>query len=76
MDEDERPRRRSPEVSLDGDVGAACLLASESLERYSLDELDARITLLEAEIARIRDYRQKYTAHRSAAEALFRRKTP
>lgn len=68
MDEDERPRRRSAE----GDFGAASLLASESLDRYSLDELDARIVLLEAEIARIRDHRDRSSAHKLAAEALFR----
>ncbi|KHK89584.1 DUF1192 domain-containing protein [Novosphingobium malaysiense] len=72
MDEDDRPRRRSPE----NDLGAASLLASESLERYSLDELDARIVLLEAEIVRIREHRSKSSAHMAAAEALFRPKTP
>lgn len=72
MDEDDRPRLRSPEMTL----GAASLLASESLERYSLDELDARIVLLETEIARIRDHRQNYTARRLAAEALFRPPSP
>lgn len=71
MDEDDRPRRRSPE----GDLGAASLLASESLERFSLDELDARIALLEDEIARIRAHRQKSAAHMAAADALFRPKT-
>lgn len=71
MDEDDRPRRRSPE----GDLGAASLLASESLGRFSLDELDARIALLEDEIARIRAHRQKSAAHMAAADALFRPKT-
>lgn len=76
MDEDDRPRRRSPESNPDGDdLGAASLLASESLERYSLDELDARIVLLEAEIVRIRAHRDKSSAHMAAAEALFRPKT-
>ncbi|MFC0206257.1 DUF1192 domain-containing protein [Novosphingobium soli] len=68
MDDDERPRRRSSE----GDFGAASLLASESLERYSLDELDARIALLRAEIDRVAAHRDRSFAHRSAAEALFR----
>lgn len=71
MDEDDRPRRRSPE----GNLGAASLLASESLERYSLAELDARIALLETEIARIAQHRQKSATHMAAAEALFRPKT-
>ncbi|MFK4875170.1 MULTISPECIES: DUF1192 domain-containing protein [unclassified Novosphingobium] len=70
MDEDDRPRRRSPE----GDFGAASLLASESLDRFSLDELDARIALLESEIERIRAHRGKASAHMLAAEALFRSK--
>jgi uncharacterized small protein (DUF1192 family) len=71
MEDDDRPRRRSPEH----DLGAASLLASESLERYSLDELDARIVLLETEISRIRAHREKSAAHMNAAEALFRSKT-
>ncbi|SFF78241.1 Uncharacterized small protein, DUF1192 family [Novosphingobium sp. CF614] len=71
MDDDDGPRRRSPE----GNFGAASLLASESLERYSLDELDARLALLDQEIARIRAYRQKSAAHMLAADALFRPKT-
>jgi len=70
MDDDERPRRRSAE----GDFGAASLLASESLESYSLEELDSRIALLEAEIARIQAHRRKASAHMLAAEALFRPK--
>lgn len=70
MDDDDRPRRRSPE----GNLGAASLLASESLERYSLDELDARVALLETEIARIRAHREKSAAHMLAAESLFRPK--
>jgi uncharacterized small protein (DUF1192 family) len=72
MDDDERPRRRSTE----GNFGAASLIASESLESYSLDELDARIALLEAEIARIHAHRDKSAAHMKAAEALFGSKHP
>lgn len=71
MDEDDRPRRRSPE----SDLGAASHLASESLDRYSLEELDARVALLETEIARIRAHRDKSAAHMHAAEALFRPRT-
>ena len=71
MDDDDRPRLRSPE----DDFGAASLLASESLESYSLEELDARIALLEAEIARIRVHREKSAAHMLAAQSLFRPKT-
>jgi len=70
MDDDDRPRSRLPEPSL----GAASLLASESLDSYSLDELDARVELLRAEIDRITDHRQKSAAHMQAAEELFRQK--
>lgn len=62
MDEDERP-------SLSGD--AANRLGQEDLGPYSQDELDARIALLEAEIVRVRAHRDKASAHRAAADALF-----
>jgi len=62
MDDDDHPRMR-------GD--AATRLAGESLDRYSRDELDARIALLEAEIARVIAHRDKAQAHMAAAEALF-----
>lgn len=62
MDED-LPRPR-------GD--AASLLARESLDSYSRDELDARVALLEAEIARVIAHRDKAQAHRLAADALFK----
>jgi uncharacterized small protein (DUF1192 family) len=65
MDDDDRPRPRSD---------AAALLANESLDSYSRDELDARIAQLEAEIARVRAHRDKAAAHRQAAEAFFRPK--
>ena len=65
MDDEDRPRAR-------GD--AASLLARESLDSYSLDELDARVALLRAEIERVGEHRQKSAAHRLAAEALFRPK--
>ncbi len=52
-----------------GDAAAA--LAKESLDPYSLAELEERIDLLEAEIARIRAHRDKAAAHRAAADSLF-----
>lgn len=55
-------------------LGAASLLAGESLESYSLDELDARADLLRDEIQRITDHRSKTADHMRAAEELFRRK--
>jgi len=62
MDED-LPRPR-------GD--AASQLAKESLDAYSQDELAERIELLEAEIARVEAHRDRASAHRLAADALFR----
>ncbi|TMM48169.1 DUF1192 domain-containing protein [Qipengyuania marisflavi] len=65
MEDDDRPRPR-------GD--AAGRLAGEDLAPYSLDELDLRIALLKAEIARVESHRIKAAAHRDAADALFGRK--
>jgi len=62
MDDDDRPRARTD---------AAHALAMESLDSYSRDELDARVALLENEIARVRAHRDKAQAHKLAAEALF-----
>lgn len=70
MDDDDRPHRQP---GARGD--AASLLAGESLDSYSLDELDARVAALEAEILRVRTHRDKASAHRLAADALFRSKT-
>ncbi len=63
MDEDDRPRRR---------LDFASQLAGELLDPYSQDELGERIGLLEAEIARVKAHRDRASAHRSAADALFR----
>lgn len=65
MEHDDRPRPR-------GD--AASKLSSEDLAPYSRDELDARIALLEAEIARVREHSAKAAAHMAAADALFGKK--
>ena len=66
MEEDDRPRPR-------GD--AASKLATEDLSPYSIDELDARIALPNAEIARVDNHKRSAAAHRDAAEALFGRKS-
>ncbi|WP_072675257.1 DUF1192 domain-containing protein [Erythrobacter sanguineus] len=50
---------------------AASRLAAEDLGPYSQAELDDRIALLEAEIARVTAHRGKAAAHRAAADALF-----
>lgn len=68
--DDDRPRSRGP----GSDFGAASLLSGESLDAYSLDELDTRISLLEGEIVRTAAHRKKAAAHQIAAEALFRSK--
>ncbi len=48
-------------------------LAKQDLDRLSLAELDERITLLEAEVARTRAKRAGAAIFRSAADALFKR---
>ena len=63
MDADDLPRPR-------GD--AASKLAAELLDSYSVDELNLRIQLCEAEVVRIVAHRDKAKAHRVAADALFR----
>jgi uncharacterized small protein (DUF1192 family) len=50
---------------------AASRLAGEDLAPLSQAELDERIALLEAEIARVSAHREKAAAHRTAANALF-----
>jgi uncharacterized small protein (DUF1192 family) len=54
---------------------AASLLAREALDSYSQDELAERIALCEAEIARVRAHRDMVSAHRLAADALFKPRT-
>lgn len=54
---------------------AAGLLAAEDLSRLSQFELDERIRLLQVEIARVEQHRQRYSSQRSAAEALFAKKS-
>lgn len=63
MEDDDRPRMR-------GD--AAAKLSLESLDSYSQDELQERIALLEAEIARVKSHSSRAASHREAADALFR----
>ena len=54
-------------------VGVLALLAREDLGPLSVDELTARIAVLEAEIARTRRQADQAVRHRSAADALFGR---
>ena len=67
MDLDDLPRPK-------GD--AASKLAMEDLSPYSQDELEERVALLEAEIARVKAHHGKAAAHRSAADALFKKSGP
>lgn len=67
MDLDDLPRPK-------GD--AASKLAAEDLSPYSQDELEERIALLEAEIARVEKHRLTAAAHRNAADALFKKSDP
>ncbi|WP_121116013.1 DUF1192 domain-containing protein [Croceibacterium ferulae] len=65
--DDESPLLRGPGHPL----GHASLLAAEPLDRYSQDELTARIAALEAEIARVQAHADKAADHRRLAESIF-----
>jgi uncharacterized small protein (DUF1192 family) len=49
------------------------LLVKQDLGPLSQDELAARIEVLQAEIARVKGHMQAVSAHRSAAEQLFKK---
>lgn len=49
------------------------LLAREDIDRLSVDELDARVAALEAEIDRVKARRAYAVNYKASAEALFRR---
>jgi uncharacterized small protein (DUF1192 family) len=49
------------------------LITREDLDRLSVEELRARISVLEAEIARTKAKLEGATSFRSAADALFRK---
>lgn len=51
---------------------AAGHLAGEDLAPYSQDELQTRVALLKAEIARVEDHASRAAKHRAAADALFK----
>ena len=48
-------------------------LAKQDLDPMSIEELDARIEALRAEIARVEGHMQRAQSHRSAAEELFKK---
>jgi uncharacterized small protein (DUF1192 family) len=64
MDADDLPRRTDD---------AAVQLARQDLDPFSVEELDERIALLEAEIARCRKKKERAVNHRASADALFKR---
>ena len=47
-------------------------LSDEELSLFSVEEIDLRIAMLEAEIERLKSDRLKKDCSRAAAEALFR----
>lgn len=49
------------------------LLSRQDLDPLSVDELQERIALLEAEIARVRQKLEGAVNHRASADALFKR---
>ncbi len=61
--DDDLPTRKDDPVSL---------LARQDLDPLSVDELEARIAALEAEIARSRQKIQRAVNHRASADALFK----
>ena len=63
MDDDDLPRRRD-------DVLAA--LTKQSLDPLSIEELDDRVAVLEAEIARTKNHKAAAGGFKANAEALFR----
>lgn len=64
MDDDDIARRRDDALSA---------LIRQPLDPLSLDELDQRVAMLEAEIARVKAHRAAASSHKSVAEALFRK---
>jgi uncharacterized small protein (DUF1192 family) len=48
-------------------------LAKQDLDPMSVEELEARIEALKAEIARVAAHMQRAQIHRSAAEELFKK---
>ena len=49
-------------------------LGRQDLDPLSVDELNERIKALKAEIARVEAHIERVTAHRSAAEELFKKR--
>ena len=65
MDADENLPRRKDDL--------AAQLGKQDLDPYSVEELEERIALLEAEIARSKTRIERAVNHRASADALFKR---
>ena len=65
MDADENLPRRKDDL--------AAQLGKQDLDPFSVDELNERVELLEAEIARCKAKIQYAINHRASADALFKR---
>ena len=64
MDLDDIPRRSDDPLAQ---------IARQDLDPFSVDELHARIDVLEAEILRVRKKIEGAVNHRATADALFKR---
>ena len=64
MDLDDIPRRPDDPLAQ---------IARQDLDPFSVDELHARIDVLEAEILRVRKKIEGAVNHRATADALFKR---
>ncbi|MGF1549435.1 MAG: DUF1192 family protein [Sphingomonadaceae bacterium] len=49
-------------------------LTRQDLDPFSLEELDARIAILQAEIERVRKHKEDSVNHLARADELFRKK--
>jgi uncharacterized small protein (DUF1192 family) len=65
MDADENLPRRKDDL--------AQQLGKQDLDPFSVEELEERIALLEAEIARSKTRIERAVNHRASADALFKR---
>jgi len=65
MDADENLPRRKDDLPAQ--------LGKQDLDPYSVEELEERIALLEAEIARSKTRIERAVNHRASADALFKR---
>jgi len=65
MDADENLPRRKDDLPVQ--------LGKQDLDPFSVEELEERIALLEAEIVRTKTRMQRAVNHRASADALFKR---